>query len=202
MRTGLTFLWCTFLSLSVFGQQDSVYGHIFSYEGETLIGANISLKGEVSGTISDIDGQYQLLFPASSSRTVAFTFTDDGRRPFSTEVIKGQKTDAFLRDYYYPEELRKKRNKKKRNRKKDKIQTDTLFTFKGQLLDHQNQALVNVSIRVEQDLDQIVQTDSKGWFKIRTPLNAKGLIVVHTQTEKEEGTSGDSRLVVSAKIIY
>lgn len=53
------------------------------------------LKGTGSGTISDIDGQYQLLFPANTNETAKLTFEDDGRQPISAEVGKGQNTYAL-----------------------------------------------------------------------------------------------------------
>ena len=49
-----------FLSLA-FGQQTSqIRGTVYSTEGETLIGVSVSIQGTSTGTVTDIDGKYQI----------------------------------------------------------------------------------------------------------------------------------------------
>lgn len=47
---------------------ETVSGTVYDETGETLIGANVSLKGHSGvATVTDIDGHYNLALPASSN---------------------------------------------------------------------------------------------------------------------------------------
>jgi iron complex outermembrane receptor protein len=52
---------CTFVSLSVFAQNSrSVSGTVVDVIGEPIIGASIAVKGTTTGTVTDLDGNFQL----------------------------------------------------------------------------------------------------------------------------------------------
>ena len=62
------FLCC--LSYSVWGQNAKSYslnGKVFDTSGETIVGANIKIKGADSGTITDLDGNFTLLVPGKET---------------------------------------------------------------------------------------------------------------------------------------
>lgn len=62
------FLCC--LSYSVWGQNAKSYslnGKVFDTSGETIVGANIKIKGADSGTITDLDGNFTLLVPSKET---------------------------------------------------------------------------------------------------------------------------------------
>jgi hypothetical protein len=56
-----------------------------------LIGANILIKGTQSGTITNIDGSYELSIPASLENPV-LEFSYTGYETFATAIAEGQKT--------------------------------------------------------------------------------------------------------------
>lgn len=62
------FLCC--LSYGVWGQNAKNYslnGKVFDTSGETIVGANIKIKGADSGTITDLDGNFTLLVPSKET---------------------------------------------------------------------------------------------------------------------------------------
>jgi len=78
-------------TLHSFGQR-TIKGTITSSEGEPLIGASVSIKGTTSGTISDIDGKYEI--KAKDGDILQFSYIG-----FNTQDIKvdGQETiDVIL----------------------------------------------------------------------------------------------------------
>jgi TonB-linked SusC/RagA family outer membrane protein len=50
----------------------SIYGVIVDQKGETIIGANVLVKGSKIGTITDIDGKFKLDLPTNSKLTVTY----------------------------------------------------------------------------------------------------------------------------------
>lgn len=80
----------------VFGQQVTVKGVVMSAsEGEPLIGATVLLKGSTTGTITNLDGEYQLNLPESAmGDSLLFTFVGfqsklipiDGRTEIDVEL--------------------------------------------------------------------------------------------------------------------
>lgn len=59
--------------------------------GEALIGANVLIKGTQFGTVTDVDGSYELGIPAAVENPVlAFSYT--GYETFSMAIAEGQKT--------------------------------------------------------------------------------------------------------------
>ena len=49
-----------FLSLGAYAQQISVKGNVKDVTGEPVIGANVVVKGTTNGSITDLDGNFQL----------------------------------------------------------------------------------------------------------------------------------------------
>ena len=57
------------MSISVSAQNVTVKGNVKDANGEALIGATVMQTGTTNGTITDIDGNYQISVPASASLT-------------------------------------------------------------------------------------------------------------------------------------
>lgn len=52
---------CAMLLLSAAGfAQIQITGHVTDSQGETVIGANVSVKGTTNGTITNVDGNFTL----------------------------------------------------------------------------------------------------------------------------------------------
>lgn len=58
-----------FLSVTTFSQR-TISGTVFDDTGETLIGANILIKGTTTGTITDFDGKFELTVPEDAQKLV------------------------------------------------------------------------------------------------------------------------------------
>lgn len=61
---------CTFMALPNYlvAQSQSVSGKVIDWEsGEPLIGVNVLISGTISGTVTDIDGNYSLTVPGSDN---------------------------------------------------------------------------------------------------------------------------------------
>lgn len=61
-----------FIANSVYAQQINVHGQILDEIGESMPGVTISVKGTTSGTISDLDGKFNL--KATKGATIVFSF--------------------------------------------------------------------------------------------------------------------------------
>ena len=61
-----------FLSLDIQAQRIKVHGNVKDSYGEPVVGANVIVKGTTSGTVTDIDGNYQIEAPKDS--TLIFSF--------------------------------------------------------------------------------------------------------------------------------
>jgi len=59
-------------SLSVFAQEITVKGHVKDVSGVPIIGANVVISGTTIGSITDLDGNFQLKAPQNSTITVSF----------------------------------------------------------------------------------------------------------------------------------
>ena len=59
-----------FLSLGAFAQQVTVKGHVKDTTGESVIGANVVVKGTTNGTITDFDGNFTQIGRASCRERV------------------------------------------------------------------------------------------------------------------------------------
>lgn len=79
---------CFFLiaTTNLFSQQQKITGKVTDNNGEILLGASIIIKGTVTGTETDFDGNYQI--NASPSATLVFSYV--GFK--SKEILVGNKT--------------------------------------------------------------------------------------------------------------
>lgn len=59
-------------AMNVVQQQKSVKGTVVDTTGEPVIGANIKAQGTDTGTITDLDGNFSLVIPASAKLEVSF----------------------------------------------------------------------------------------------------------------------------------
>ena len=67
------FVCLCFLSYNVWGQNTQNYslkGQVQDTSGETVVGANIKIKGADIGTITDLDGNFSLLVPAKGATLI------------------------------------------------------------------------------------------------------------------------------------
>lgn len=80
---------CAMLLLSAAGfAQIQITGHVIDSQGETVIGANVSVKGTTNGTITDVDGNFTLTVD-NTNGTLVISYIG-----YKTEEIKmGGKTD-------------------------------------------------------------------------------------------------------------
>lgn len=60
MKHCLIWIFLFFYSISALAQEIAIRGQVTDSSGETIIGANVKIKGKGTGTITDIDGNYQL----------------------------------------------------------------------------------------------------------------------------------------------
>ena len=66
-------LWAVlYFSVGVFAQQITVNGVVQDTQGEPIIGANILVKGTSNGTITDLDGNFQLTADADALLVISF----------------------------------------------------------------------------------------------------------------------------------
>ena len=71
-KTCLTLLAVLGISVSAFAQQITVNGVVQDTQGEPIIGANILVKGTSNGTITDLDGNFQLMTDTDAILVVSF----------------------------------------------------------------------------------------------------------------------------------
>ena len=68
----LTLLAIMFVSVKAIAQQITVNGVVQDTQGEPIIGANILIKGTATGTITDLDGNFQLTTDADALLVISF----------------------------------------------------------------------------------------------------------------------------------
>ena len=68
----LPVLFGLFLSLGVNAQEISVKGVVKDASGEPIIGANVMVEGTTIGTITDLDGNFNLTAPQGSTISISF----------------------------------------------------------------------------------------------------------------------------------
>ena len=68
----LTLLTVMFISVKAIAQQITVNGVVQDTQGEPIIGANILIKGTATGTITDLDGNFQLTADADALLVISF----------------------------------------------------------------------------------------------------------------------------------
>lgn len=63
----------SFTSFAIFAQQQiTITGTVKDVNGESVIGANISVKGTTIGTITDINGNFKLQVPDNGKLTISY----------------------------------------------------------------------------------------------------------------------------------
>ena len=60
------------LSFAVYAQENTVTGKVYDVSGEPIIGASVVIQGTTQGTITDIDGAFQLKVQPSQTLVVSF----------------------------------------------------------------------------------------------------------------------------------
>lgn len=68
----LTLLTVMFISVKAIAQQITVNGVVQDTQGEPIIGANILIKGTATGTITDLDGNFQITADADALLVISF----------------------------------------------------------------------------------------------------------------------------------
>lgn len=67
------FMLCTLLSLNLAAQnQKKIKGTVLDEKGETIIGASVAIRGTAIGTVTDVDGVFELEIPDDAVITVSF----------------------------------------------------------------------------------------------------------------------------------
>ena len=61
-----------FFPLQLFAQQIQVNGNVQDEQGEPIVGANVVVKGTTNGTITDLDGNFQLTVDADVMLVISF----------------------------------------------------------------------------------------------------------------------------------
>ena len=66
-------LWAVLaMSVGTFAQQITVNGVVQDTQGEPIVGANVLIKGTTQGTITDLDGNFQLTADADVPLVISF----------------------------------------------------------------------------------------------------------------------------------
>ena len=66
-------LFCAF-SVSAFAQSKTITGKVTDSAGEPIPGVSISIKGTTTGTVSNIDGEYELKGEGLENSTLVYSF--------------------------------------------------------------------------------------------------------------------------------
>ena len=74
MKRSMLSLFFMILCLAVFAQTKSLKGTVLDGNKKPLSGVTVVVKGTTSGTITDIQGNFELLVNASTAKTLQFTF--------------------------------------------------------------------------------------------------------------------------------
>jgi len=86
LLTGFLFLLISIFSLQVSAQNRAVSGTVVDEKGETVIGANVQVKGTTIGSITDIDGKFSFDAPQTGTLVISYV----GYK--TQEVALGQST--------------------------------------------------------------------------------------------------------------
>lgn len=88
LRTQLT-LFLLFFSISLFAQQFAQKGKVIDEKGESVIGANVQVKGTSIGTVTDIDGNFSIDVNPSSEIEVSYI-------GYLAQVLKPQQNTLIM----------------------------------------------------------------------------------------------------------
>ncbi len=84
-------------SLSMLIGQRTISGTITDDKGEALIGANVLVKGTTTGTITDIDGKYELKVPDGGTVVVSYTgYTDQELALGASNILDVQLVEGVM----------------------------------------------------------------------------------------------------------
>ena len=86
------------LSIGFVVGQTSVRGTVFDEQGDPVIGATIQIKGTTSGTITNIDGQFQLSAPDDANLVVSYVGMVTAEVPVEPQLNIILRTDSELLD--------------------------------------------------------------------------------------------------------
>ena len=94
MKSGLLLIFCLlFLSISGLAQNGSIKGNISdATTGETLVGANVLIQGTYTGTITDLDGNYELNGLAPGKYNIVVSYISYDTQILQVEVTSGNTT--------------------------------------------------------------------------------------------------------------
>jgi TonB-linked outer membrane protein, SusC/RagA family len=99
-RRWWTILLALFFAMSISAQTISVKGVVKDAKsGETIVGANVIVKGTTTGTVTDVDGNFSLNAPSNATLVVKYVGYQDAELPVagkSTLVIHLQESSIAL----------------------------------------------------------------------------------------------------------
>ncbi|SFL17084.1 TonB-linked outer membrane protein, SusC/RagA family [Porphyromonadaceae bacterium KH3CP3RA] len=99
MKRKLTmFLALFFIGIGLAVAQTQVRGTVVDEAGEPVIGATIQIKGTSQGTVSDIDGNFNLSAPADGTLVISYVGYQTQEVPVSANVRVALQTDTELLD--------------------------------------------------------------------------------------------------------
>ena len=94
-------LWAVWgISVGAFAQQITVNGVVQDTQGEPIIGANILVKGTSNGTITDLDGNFQLTADADAMLVISFIGYQTQELPAQPVMNITLRDDSKQLDHY------------------------------------------------------------------------------------------------------
>ena len=87
-----------FFPLQLFAQQIQVNGNVQDVQGEPIVGANVVVKGTTNGTITDLDGNFQLTADADVVLVISFIGYQTQELPAQPVMNITLREDAELLD--------------------------------------------------------------------------------------------------------
>ena len=91
----LLFVLCTFI---ITAQERTIRGVVKDTSGEPVIGANVRVKNTTIGTVTDIDGHFTLVVPASANTlVVSYVGMKEVEVPITNDVV-----DITMEEDLYP----------------------------------------------------------------------------------------------------
>lgn len=97
-RKLMMFLALFFIGIGLAVAQTQVRGTVVDEAGEPVIGATIQIKGTSQGTVSDIDGNFNLSAPAGGTLVISYVGYQTQEVPVSANVRVALQTDTELLD--------------------------------------------------------------------------------------------------------
>ena len=101
MKKILFFFLCSLFTLGAFAQEITLTGVVTAADdGQPLPGVSVAVKGTTNGTVTDIDGNYQLQVPADAMIQYSFVGMKTQEIPVNgrTEINVVMETESFGMD--------------------------------------------------------------------------------------------------------